>query len=78
MALVPFRLKGDRRFAEPHAEEVRIVGIMEHLIADRRQQPALYGSCAGRQAIEEECIVGDVRILEGLDLAPKMLHYLGD
>ena len=63
-AFIPFRLKGNRRLAKSHAEEVRIVSIMEHLITHRRQQPALYGSCPRRKSIKEEGVVGDVQVLK--------------
>ena len=62
--LISLRFKDNYSLADPHAKEVWLVSVMEHLIAHRRQEPALYGSRPCRKPVKEEGIIGDIQIFE--------------
>ena len=65
-ALAPLRLEGDGFLADAHAEEIRVVGVMEHLVSRGRQQPAFHRCRSRRNRIKEKGIVADVQILKAM------------
>ena len=50
--------------AHRQPEEIWVVGVMEHLVTHRRQQPALHRRRSRSQPIKEKGIIADIHVLE--------------